>query len=121
MSLTGYFQFIVHKNHRRSKMPYMETPTHYVFLGMNNSIDEAIRQATEQAVDFLQKKAGLDFYDAYALASTTVDFTVARALVPRRWSIASSPSRCSRPRRRTGTRALCPPSTEPIQPTGQST
>jgi acetamidase/formamidase len=81
VSLTGYFQFIVHKG-SPIRMPYMETPTHYLFVGMNNSIDEATRQATEQAVEFLQKKAGLDFYDAYALASTTVDFTVARALVP---------------------------------------
>lgn len=81
VSLTGYFQFIVHKK-SPVQMPYMETPTHYVFVGMNNSIDEATRQATLQAVEFLQKKAGLDFYDAYALASTAVDFTVARALIP---------------------------------------
>jgi acetamidase/formamidase len=81
VSLTGYFQFIVHKKSVVT-MPYMETPTHYVFVGMNNSIDEATRQATLQAVEFLQKKEKLDFYDAYALASSTVDFTVARALVP---------------------------------------
>jgi acetamidase/formamidase len=41
-----------------------------------------MRSATQQCVEFLQKKEGLDFYDAYALTSMTVDFTVARALLP---------------------------------------
>jgi acetamidase/formamidase len=81
VSLAGYFQFIVHKK-SPVQTPYMETPTHYVFVGMNNSIDEATRQATLQAVEFLEKKESLDFYDAYALVSSAVDFTVARALVP---------------------------------------
>jgi acetamidase/formamidase len=49
---------------------------------MNNSIVEASRQASLQAVVFLEKKESLDFYDAYALVSSAVDFTVARALVP---------------------------------------
>jgi acetamidase/formamidase len=81
VSLTGYFQFIVHKN-MKLKMPRVETPTHYVFLGMHDSLDEAMRQATLEAVEFLQKKESLDFYDAYALTSSAVDFTVARALLP---------------------------------------
>jgi acetamidase/formamidase len=81
VSLTGYFQFIVHKK-ANLKIPRMETPTHYVFVGIHDSLDEAMRSATAQAVEFLQKKEGLDFYDAYALTSATVDFTVARALIP---------------------------------------
>ncbi len=80
-SLTGYFQFVVHKK-AKLDMPRMETPTHYIFIGLHDSLDEAMRQATDQAVKFLQAKEGLDFYDAYALASSAVDFTVARALVP---------------------------------------
>ncbi|MBE2216290.1 MAG: acetamidase/formamidase family protein [Opitutaceae bacterium] len=81
VSLTGYFEFIVHKG-QSLKMPWIETPTHYVFLGMHDSLDECMRQATLDTVNFLQRKEGLDFYDAYALASTAVDFTVARALLP---------------------------------------
>jgi acetamidase/formamidase len=81
VNLTGYFQFILHKKDTLT-IPHMETPTHYVFIGIHNSLDEAVRSATEQCVKFLQKKEGLDFYDAYALTSITVDFTVARALVP---------------------------------------
>ena len=81
VSLTGYFEFIVHKS-TPIKMPRVETPTHYVFLGMHNSLDEAVRQATQETVEFLQAKGKMDFYDAYALTSSAVDFTVARALLP---------------------------------------
>jgi len=81
VSLTGYFQFIVHKNVRLA-MPRVETPTHYIFLGMHDSLDEAVRQATLETVKFVQAKEKLDFYDAYALTSSSVDFTVARALLP---------------------------------------
>ena len=60
VSLTGYFEFIVHKNHP-SKMPRVETPTHYIFLGMHNSLDEAVRQATFETVEFVQKKGTAGF------------------------------------------------------------
>lgn len=81
VSLTGYFEFIVHKG-KPLKMPYMETPTHHVFIGIHDSLDEAMRQVTLETVEFLQAKEKLDFYDAYALTSAGVDFTVARALLP---------------------------------------
>lgn len=82
VSLTGYLQFIVHKGGAPLKMPHIETPTHHIFLGIHDSLDEGVRQAALHTVQFLQEKEGLDFYDAYALTSTTVDFTVARALLP---------------------------------------
>jgi acetamidase/formamidase len=81
VNLTGYFQFVLHKKQTLA-IPYMETPTHYVFVGIHDSLDEATRSATKQCVEFLQKKEGLDFYDAYALTSLTTDFAVVRALLP---------------------------------------
>jgi acetamidase/formamidase len=90
VNLTGYFQFIVHKN-QPLKMSRVETPTHFIFLGMHDSLDDAVRQATLQAVQFLQEKEKLDFYDAYALVSLTTDFTVARALVPSQMVYAMVP------------------------------
>lgn len=81
VSLTAYFQFIVHKK-KPLKNPRMETPTHYVFVGIHDSLDEAMRIATLECVQFLQDKEGLDFYDAYALTSVSVDFAVTRALLP---------------------------------------
>lgn len=81
VALTGYLQFILHKG-AAPKIPRMETPTHYVFVGIHDSLDECVRQATLHCVEFLQAKEGLDFYDAYALTSLTTDFTVTRALLP---------------------------------------
>jgi amidase len=72
----------VHKGGKPVKMPYMETPTHHVFIGIHDSLDEAMRQVTLETVEFLQAREKLDFYDAYALTSSAVDFTVARALLP---------------------------------------
>lgn len=91
VSLTGYFQFIVHKGGPPLKIPRVETPTHYVFLGIHDSLDECVRQATLQCVEFLQQQEALDFYDAYALTSLTTDFTVARALLPAQMVYASVP------------------------------
>jgi acetamidase/formamidase len=90
VSLTGYLQFIVHKG-KALRMPRVETATHYVFFGMHDSLDEGVRQATLEAVQFLQEKEGLDFYDAYALTSVSVDFTVARALIPAQMVYATVP------------------------------
>jgi acetamidase/formamidase len=89
-SLTGYFEFIVHKK-KTIKTPWVETPTHYVFLGMHDSLDECVRQATLQSVEFLQAKEKLDFYDAYALSSASVDLAVSRALVPMQMAFAYVP------------------------------
>ncbi len=90
VSLTGYLQFIVHKK-KSLPIPHMETPTHYVIIGIHDSLDEAMRSATLQCVEFLQKREGMDFYDAYALTSVTTDFTVARALLPAQMVYASIP------------------------------
>ena len=90
VSLTGYLQFIVHKG-KTLKIPHMETPTHYIFVGIHDSLDEAMGSATKQCVEFLEQKEGLDFYDAYALTSITTDFTVARALLPAQMVYASIP------------------------------
>lgn len=92
VSLTTYLQFIVHKG-KKLKMPRVETPTHYVFFGMHDSLDEAMRQATLETVEFLQETEKLDFYDAYALTSVGVDFTVARALLPAQMTYSFLPKR----------------------------
>ncbi|MES2697447.1 MAG: acetamidase/formamidase family protein [Verrucomicrobiota bacterium] len=89
-SLCGYFEFIVHKK-KPLKTPWVETPTHYIFLGMHDSLDDCVRQATLQAVEFLQQKEKLDFYDAYAVSSASLDLAVSRALVPMQMAFAYLP------------------------------
>jgi len=80
-SLTGTFQFIVHKGSGRGmKWPRAEDATHYYSMGLDLDLDRAMREATQQTVDFLREKKGLSTADAYALASIAVDFRVAEAV-----------------------------------------
>ena len=80
-SLTGTLQFIVHKGSGRGmKWPRAEDATHYYSMGLDLDLDRAMREATQQTVDFLREKKGLSTADAYALASIAVDFRVAEAV-----------------------------------------
>ena len=78
-SLTGTFQFILHKN-RPLELPRAETPTHYVVMGIDVDLDRALRIATAQAVEFLMREKGLNASDAYTVASIACDFHIAEAV-----------------------------------------
>jgi acetamidase/formamidase len=80
-SLTGTFQFIVHKGAGKAmRWPRAEDANYYYAMGMDVDLDKAMKQATQETVDFLQKTKGLSAADAYALASVGVDFRVAEAV-----------------------------------------
>jgi len=49
--------------------PRIETPTHYIQLGFDESLDKAMIIAVEQTVDFLTTSKGLDRYEAYSLTA----------------------------------------------------
>ena len=80
-SLTATLQFIVHKGAGRSmRWPRAEDAAHYYAMGMDLDLDEAMKQAAQETVDFLRATRGLSAADAYALASIAVDFRVAEAV-----------------------------------------
>ena len=80
-SLTGTFQFIVHKGAGRTmRWPRAEDATHYYAMGMDLDLNVAMKNAAQETVDFLREKKGLSAADAYALASIAVDFRVAEAV-----------------------------------------
>jgi acetamidase/formamidase len=80
-SLTGTFQFIVHKGAGKSmRWPRAEDATHYYSLGLDLDLGEALKQASQETVDWLREKKGLSTTDAYALASIAVDFRIAEAV-----------------------------------------
>jgi acetamidase/formamidase len=80
-SLTGTFQFIVHKGAGRTmRWPRAEDATHYYAMGMDLDLDIAMKNAAQETVDFLRATRGLSEADAYALASIAVDFRVAEAV-----------------------------------------
>ena len=49
-------------------------------MGMGSTIDEALRNAIREAVDFLKRRAGLSAAEAYALCSLAVDFRIGEAV-----------------------------------------
>ena len=58
--------------------PMIETPTHWLMLGFDPSLNEALKIALRNTIDFLTAKAGLSRNDAYGLASLAVDFRVSQ-------------------------------------------
>jgi acetamidase/formamidase len=80
-SLTGTFQFIVHKAAGRAMTwPRAEDANYYYAMGMDLDLDEAMKHAAQETVNFLRDRKGLSAADAYALASIAVDFRVAEAV-----------------------------------------
>jgi acetamidase/formamidase len=70
-------QVILHKRAHRT-WPMIETPTHWLMLGMHESLNEALRIALRNTIDFLTSQAALTRADAYGLASLAVDFRVSQ-------------------------------------------
>jgi acetamidase/formamidase len=81
ISLTPVLQFFVHKAKGKDlKWPRAETPTHYITMGIDKDLNMAMKDAVQEAVDFLMKEKTLDAAAAYATASIGVDFRVAEAV-----------------------------------------
>ena len=56
--------------------PRGETPTHYIAMGFDESLDKATKLAVQQAVEFLVEEKGLSRADAYMLTSVAVDLHI---------------------------------------------
>ncbi len=81
ISLTPTMQLIVHKGAGKDmNWPRAEDAAHYYSMGMGNDLDEALRNAIREAVDFLKSRAGLSAAEAYALCSLAVDFRIGEAV-----------------------------------------
>ena len=80
-SLSGTFQFIVHKGAGKSMFwPRAEDADHYYTMGMDLNLDVAMRNATAETVRYLQETRGLSAADAYSLASIAIDFRIAEVV-----------------------------------------
>ncbi len=60
--------------------PRIETPTHYIQVGFDESLDKAMAIAVAETVDFLVQKKGLDRYEAYSLAALAADCRVSQVV-----------------------------------------
>lgn len=81
ISLTPTLQLIVHKGAGKGmQWPRAEDASNYYAMGMGPSIDDALRNAIRDAVEFLKGRADLSAADAYALCSLAVDFRIGEAV-----------------------------------------
>lgn len=78
-SLWGKFQFIVRKD-MHLNWPRAETPTHFIVMGLDPDLTQAMKLATREAIDFLMTQKGLSREDAYMLSSVGVDFEVTQVV-----------------------------------------
>lgn len=62
------------------RLPWVETSTHVVTIGLNKDLNLAVRQAVESLVHQLTHRFSLDPNDAYALASLAADVEVTQAV-----------------------------------------
>jgi len=91
-SLQGTFRFVVRKD-KKLIWPRGETPTHFIAMGFDESLDKATKLAVQQAVEFLVKEKDLSKEDAYMLVSVGVDLHITQlvdgnkgvhAMIPKR-------------------------------------
>jgi len=78
-NLTGVFRFTVRKG-MKLRWPRAETPTHFITMGLHESLDEAARRATREMIDYLVTTRGLSRDDAYMLTSAAVDLHVTQVV-----------------------------------------
>jgi acetamidase/formamidase len=69
----------VHKK-KPLNVPRAENQTHYILMGLDKDLNEAMRKAVRETVNFLMQEKGMSNIDAYSLASIGVDFKIAEAV-----------------------------------------
>ncbi len=74
-------QPILHKG-MKTDWPYVETPTHWIFMGFDEDLLEAMKIAVNNTIDWLstQKMVPMDRYEAYALTSIAVNCDVTQVV-----------------------------------------
>ena len=80
MALTGTFTFVLHKSGGpdapRLRFPRAETATHYISMGLNPDLDQAMAQALREMIAFICERTGWTAAQAYKSCSLAVDFRV---------------------------------------------
>jgi acetamidase/formamidase len=78
-ALRGTFEFIVRKDLKLTT-PRAETPTHYLTMGMDPSLDECARIALRDMIRLIGETTGLSREDAYMLCSLAADLRVTQTV-----------------------------------------
>jgi len=75
-NLRGRIRLVVRKD-MHIDWPRIETPTHWITMGMDTSLVVATKTATEEMVKLLQEKKGITQVEAYQAASMAADLHIA--------------------------------------------
>ena len=78
-SLKGEIQVIVHKG-KTLRLPRAETPSEYMTMGFHEDLDEAVKIATREMLDWIVEMKGLPRDEAYLLASAAMDLRVTQVV-----------------------------------------
>jgi acetamidase/formamidase len=79
-ALRGRFQFFVHKG-MKLKWPRAETPTHWIVMGLDANLEEAMKIAVRETIDFIVERfPRLTRPEAYMIASVAVDYRVTQVV-----------------------------------------
>ena len=73
------FRFTVRKD-MTLKNPMAETPTHWITLGFDPDLNEAVKTALRGMIDFLAANKGMTRLDAYQLCSIAADLRVTQVV-----------------------------------------
>jgi acetamidase/formamidase len=78
-SLKGEIQVVLHKG-KRIRWPRGETPTHYMAIGLHEDLNQAVKIAVKEMLDFIVETKGLTRDDAYMLMSAAMDLNVTQVV-----------------------------------------
>lgn len=78
-SLTLVAKFIAHKG-KKIAQPRAETPTHFIAVGLDKDLRQAMKNATLAACNFIKDELGFTFNEALSITSTAVDFEVTQVV-----------------------------------------
>ena len=82
MGLTGTLRFTLRKrgDGPPCTWPRAETPTHFIIMGFNEDLDQAMKQALRGMIDFIVARSALTRVQAYQFCSLAVDFRVTQTV-----------------------------------------
>jgi len=82
MCLNGQFTFVLHKQNGAPALRYprAETPTHFISMGMNEDMDQAMKTALREMIAFICSRSNLSREQAYQFCSLVVDFHVTQSV-----------------------------------------
>ena len=82
--MDGVFTFILHSGDGprapRLRYPRAETPTHFISMGFDEDLDQAMKTALREMIAFICERTNLSREEAYSFCSLAVDFHVTQTV-----------------------------------------